>query len=150
MKKVLTAVIISAVIMTVTGAAFADVRINLNVGRNMAKNVVHPFEEEPPVTPYKPTTDPKLKRQGDYRPSDYEGRPSRPVRPPHEDGTRPSRPTRPPYENGTKPSIPVRPPHEEGVRPSRPPLDESKRPPRPSDYDERYKRNIPAEGVSPR
>ena len=136
MKKVLTAVIISAVIMTVTGAAFADVRINLNVGRNMAKNVVHPFEEEPPVTPYKPTTDPKLKRQGDYRPSDYEGRPSRPVRPPHEDGTKPSRP--------------VRPPHEEGVRPSRPPLDESKRPPRPSDYDERYKRNIPAEGVSPR
>ena len=136
MKKVLTAVIISAVIMTVTGAAFADVRINLNVGRNMAKNVVHPFEEEPPVTPYKPTTDPKLKRPGDYRPSDYEGRPSRPVRPPHEDGTKPSRP--------------VRPPHEEGVRPSRPPLDESKRPPRPSDYDERYKRNIPAEGVSPR
>ena len=100
----------------------SHVRINLNVGKNMAKNVVHPFEEEPPVTPYKPTTDPKLKRQGDYRPSDYEGRPSRPVRPPHE----------------------------EGVRPSRPPLDESKRPPRPSDYDERYKRNIPAEGVSPR
>ena len=136
MKKVLTAVIISAVIMTVTGAAFADVRINLNVGRNMAKNVVHPFEEEPPVTPYKPTTDPKLKRPGDYRPSDYEGRPFKPTRPPYEDGTRPSRP--------------VRPPHEEGVRPSRPPLDESKRPPRPSDYDERYKRNIPAEGVSPR